>query len=182
MDKKKFTGRWTVERAISEVGRPLGVYALDAGFRKVSSKASECDEEGGKESERWLAGLTRAHELSEAYPDTRVITVCDWEADLWSMLRQAVVSGDSLLVRSNGARKRKVILEDGTAEKLPLHLSKQPVIVHKTIQVEACGGKRKRKAWLDLRACMMTLGQWHSFSKKSHSFNSSVFPAYSDSK
>ncbi len=147
--------------AISEVGRPLGVYALDAGFRKVSSKASECDEEGGKESERWLAGLTRAHELSEACPNTRVITVCDREADLWSMLRQAVVSGDSLLVRSNGARKRKVILEDGTAEKLPLHLSKQPVIAHKTIQIEACGGKRKRKARkarLDLRACMVTLG------------------------
>ncbi len=147
--------------AINEVGRPLGVYALDAGFRKVDKKANECDEGTKKESERWLTGLSRAHELSEACPDTRVITVCDREADLWSMLRQAVASGDSLLVRSNGARKRKVILQDGTTEKLPLHLSKQPVIAHKTIQIEACGGKRKRKARkarLDLRACRVTLG------------------------
>ncbi len=146
--------------AINEVGRPLGVYTLDAGFRKVDKKANECDEQTEKESERWLAGLSRAHELSQACADTQVITVCDREADLWSMLRQAVVSGDGLLVRSNGARKRKVILQDGSTEKLVLHLAKQPVIAYKTIQIEACGGKRKRKARqarLALRAAMVTL-------------------------
>ena len=146
--------------AINEVGRALGAYTLDAGFRKLDKNAKEGDAKMTKESERWLVGLDRAHELSKVCPNTRVITVCDREADLWPLLRQAVESQDGLLVRSNGARKRKVILEDGSTEKLPVHMKNQPVIGYKKIKIEACGGKRKRKARkakLALRACMVTL-------------------------
>lgn len=146
--------------AFNEVGRPLGVYSLDAGFRNSGEKASLDEESGDKESGRWLDGLLRAGELSQACENTRVVTVCDREGDLWSMLRHATDSGEGLLVRSNRARKRQVILPDGGAEELPAHLAKQPVIAQSKIHVKACGGKRSRKARdvrLALRACMVTL-------------------------
>ena len=164
--------------AINEMGRTLGVYTLDAGFRKVKTKAKEDKKQAKdneakakkqaekakvqekKESRRWLEGLSRAHQLSEVCPDTRVITVCDREADLWPLLRQAADTGDGLLVRSNGARKRKVMVEDGSVEKLPQHMKRQPIICYKTIRIASCGGKRKRKtrkARLAMRACMVTL-------------------------
>ena len=55
--------------AVNLVGRPLGVFSLDADFRHDAQQ----DE---KESRRWLEGLERAGELAAACRETRVITVC----------------------------------------------------------------------------------------------------------
>ncbi len=68
--------------AISETGRPLGVYAMAAGFRRTDRSVQEGDPGFGKESRRWLDGLERAREVSQACPHTRVVTVCDREGDL----------------------------------------------------------------------------------------------------
>ena len=92
--------------AVNPVGRPLGVFSLDADFRHDAQQ----DE---KESRRWLEGLERAGELAAACRETRVITVCDREGDIWKMFREAATTGAGLLVRANRARSRRVISADG---------------------------------------------------------------------
>ncbi len=56
--------------AVNGVGRPLGMFAADANFRRADDK----------DSTRWLQGLQKAHELEQACERTRVISVCDREA------------------------------------------------------------------------------------------------------
>lgn len=68
--------------------------------------------------------------------------------------------GTGLLVRSNRSRRRRAVLPDGRDEELPQHVAKQPVLAEKTIDVEACGGRRGRRARrvrLALRACPVLL-------------------------
>ena len=139
--------------AVNLVGRPLGVFSLDADFRHEAQQ----DE---KESRRWLEGLERAGELAAACRETRVITVCDREGDIWKMFREAATTGAGLLVRANRARSRRVISANGSLEDLWDHVAGQPSLASKTITIEACGGPRsreERKAKLDLRACTGTL-------------------------
>ncbi|MDE0533253.1 MAG: hypothetical protein OXI01_17645 [Albidovulum sp.] len=47
--------------AINAAGRPLGLLAIDASFRRAEKK----------DSARWVAELDRARELSAACPDAR---------------------------------------------------------------------------------------------------------------
>ena len=139
--------------AVNLVGRPLGVFSLDADFRHDAQQ----DE---KESRRWVEGLERAGELAAACRETRVITVCDREGDIWTMFRKAVTTGAGLLVRASRGRSRRVITEDGSLEDLWDHVAGQPSLASKTIVIDACGGPRSRKkrsAKLDLRACTVTL-------------------------
>ena len=92
--------------AVNPVGRPLGLYNLNADFRATEEeKAADIDRD--TESTRWLEGLQRARELQDARPKTRVITVCDREGDSWEMLRMAATEDAGLLVRANATRKRK---------------------------------------------------------------------------
>ncbi len=131
----------------------MGVFSLDADFRHDT-------QDDGKESRRWVEGLERAGELAAACPETRVITVCDREGDIWALIREAVTTGAGLLVRANRARSRGVITADGSLEDLWDHVAGQPSLASKTITIEACGGPRsreERKAKLDLRACTVTL-------------------------
>ena len=51
--------------------------------------------------------------------------------------------------------QRKVVLEDGSFEKLPEYLSRQPLIAEKTMRFEECSGKRERTAKLDVHASMV---------------------------
>ncbi len=140
--------------AVNPVGRPLGVFSLDADFRR--------DAPGdGKESRRWVEGHERADDLAAACPDTRVITVCDREGDLWELIRKATTTHAGLLVRAcRGGRRPRVVTADGALECLWDHVAGQPSLAGKTITIEACGGPRsrkERKARLDLRACTLTL-------------------------
>ena len=131
----------------------MGVFSLDADFRHDT-------QDDGKESRRWVEGLERAGELAAACPETRVITVCDREGDIWTMFRKAATTGAGLLVRANRARSRRVITADGSLEDLWDHVAGQPSFASKTIAIDACGGPRRReerKAKLDLRACTVTL-------------------------
>ena len=145
--------------AVNAVGRPLGVYNLNADFRATEQeKAAGVGRE--PESTRWLEGMQRARELQDACPDTQVITVCDREGDAWEMLRKAAVEDAGLLVRSNATRQRKVLRDDGTTQDLWAHVEQQPPLAHKTILLPTCGGPRKRKerkVKLDLRACNVVL-------------------------
>ena len=153
--------------AVTPQGRALGVYTLDADFRdcddgdekdRKTSRDSDADDE--KESRRWLEGLDRARDLQVACPDARVITVCDREADIRGMFRQASRDGTGLLVRANRARKRTVITDEGTRVDLWAHVAGQLACAHRHLVIEACGGPRsrkKRETDLELRACRVRL-------------------------
>ena len=69
------------------MGRPLGLYNLNADFR-ATEEDKAADSGRDTESIRWLEGMQRARELQDACPDTQVITVCDREGDTWEMLRE----------------------------------------------------------------------------------------------
>ena len=151
------TGTWGllahVGLAVTEARRPLGVFELNATQRDARAG----DE--APESVRWLRGLERAGELASACPDSRVITLCDREGDIWEMFRSARETGDGLLVRSDRGRQRRVVTDGGTRE-LWDFMTAQPALGTRTIAISPCGGPRKRrerKARLELRAAMVDL-------------------------
>ncbi len=139
--------------AVTEARRPLGVFEVNGTQRDgaLTDKAPD----NVLESVRWLRGLERAGQI----PDSRVITVCDREGDMWDLLRTARRTGNGLLVRSDRGRQRRVAVDDGTRE-LWDFMDAQPVPGTKTITISACGGPRKRrerKTRLELRAAMVDL-------------------------
>ena len=106
-----------------------------------------------------IKGLLKARELEGACEGTRVITVCDREGDMWELLREGVHRGDGLLVRSKKGHNRRVAVGEKT-ENLWKHINSRPVLARRKIEVDACGGKRKRKSrevTLEIRASRVRL-------------------------
>ena len=115
--------------AVNAVGRPLGMFEVDADFRQAE----------GEDSARWLAGLERAQEIARACPDTRVISVCDREGDFWELISRAEETGAALLVRaSRGSKRRVALASGGDADLWERVLGTDPVGERK-IEVPACG-------------------------------------------
>ncbi len=133
--------------AVNLAGRPLGVFSLDATY---------CDGDRAESaSVRWQRGLERAQELARACPATRVVTVCDREADIWALFVKAASHGAALLVRARRSTRRRVVVETGGKQDLWDHVATLPRVAGKTVEIAACGGKRarpRRQAKLDLRA------------------------------
>ena len=139
--------------AVTEARRPLGVFELNATQRDGTLVAKAPD--NVPESVRWQHGLERAGQI----PDSRVITICDREGDIWDLLRTARQTGNGLVVRSDRGRQRRVAV-DGDTRELWDFMDAQPVLGTKTITISPCGGPRKRrerKARLELRAAMVDL-------------------------
>ncbi len=112
------------------------------------------------ESVRWLQGLERARQLAAACPDTRVVTVCDREGDIWERFGQARAGGVGLLVRSDRGRQRRVVRSDGSVADLWEAMAEPPVLGTKTVHLAACGGPRRRlqrTVILELRAAAVHL-------------------------
>lgn len=148
--------------AFSEGGRSLGVFSLDAGFRAVGGKAAA---EGG-ESGRWTDAFAKAAELAAACPRTRVVSVCDREGDIWALLSEGRASADApggagLLVRGSRSARRRALTADGGAEDLFDRTAGLDAVAERRIDIEACGGPRKRGARrgvrLELRAGFVDL-------------------------
>ena len=140
---------------ITEARRPLGVFELNATQRDPQPKGQEAQ----PESIRWRQGLERAGELEAACADSRVVTVCDREGDIWDLFTDAQSRGDALLVRSDRGRKRQVMTADGP-QGLWDFMAAQPVLGKQTLTIAACGGPRRRrarKARLDLRSARVDL-------------------------
>ena len=145
---KGVRGLWAhVGLAVNLAGRPLGVFSLDATY---------CDGDGAESaSVRWQRGLDRAQELACACPATRVVTVCDREADIWALFVKAAAHDAALLVRARRSTRRRVVVETGGKQSLWDHVATLPRVAGKTVEIAACGGKRarpRRQAKLDLRA------------------------------
>ncbi len=92
-----------------------------------------------------MEGHQCADDLAVACLDTRVITVCDREADLWELVRKATTTHAGLLVRACRGRRRRVVTTVGPLECLWDHVAGQPSLARKTIIIEACGRPRSRK-------------------------------------
>lgn len=144
--------------AFSEGGRPLGVLDVDGQFRHRFAEDAE-----RAESWRWVEGLATAAEYSEACgAGTRVIGVCDREADLWELFELQARRREQvgLLVRCNGARRRKVLDAGGRKVDLRAHVEAAAPVARRAIKIEAQGGKRARKAreaHLTLRALKVSV-------------------------
>ena len=128
--------------AVTPTGRPLGVLEMDTRFRPPAPEQAETSERT-----RWLAGLDCAAELAQSCPDTRVIAVCDREADMFSMLERAAGLDVELLFRSSRGAKRtaRTEAEDPPAD-LWERLASQPVSSILELDLPASGGARARAA------------------------------------
>ena len=122
--------------AVTPTGRPLGVLEMDTRFRPPAPEQAETSERT-----RWLAGLDCAAELAKSCPDTRVIAVCDREADMFPMLERAAGLDVELLFRSSRGAKRTVRTEaeDSPAD-LWERLASQPVSSILELDLPASGG------------------------------------------
>ncbi len=137
--------------AVTENRRPLGIYEVNSTIRN--------NEEAKSESARWRRGLQRALELEEACGGTRVVTVCDREADIWGLIAEAKGRGAGFLVRSNKRNQRKVSV-DGKSVDLWEHMESLGVLGTRKVKVKARGGKHKRKrrvAEVEIRADVVGL-------------------------
>ena len=119
--------------AVTATGRPLGVFALDATFRDGDDKETE--------SVRWQRGYERARDLARACPETRVVTVCDREGDIWTLLCEAASQDAALLVRARRSARRRVVLETDAKTDLWAHVAALPRLAGKTVKVAARGGE-----------------------------------------
>ncbi len=130
-----------------EGGCALGVLHLDAGLREEDRENAV----GGAESGRWTDAFASSAGLAAACPRTRVVNLRDREGDMWELLSKGCGSagtdgGAGLLVRASRSNRRRALTEDGGAEDLFTHTEGLVAVAGKTIDIEACGGPRGRKA------------------------------------
>ena len=120
-------------------------------FGKAKDRKSRPIEE--KESSKWLRGMVRAAELRDRFsPSTRLIHVCDREADIHEVFQKAIDLGDDAIVRCS--RDRKVEGEWGYVRAT---LAAAPVLARARIEVPRKKGQRKRWAAIEIRSATVTL-------------------------
>lgn len=101
--------------AVAPDGLPLGVLGMKTWIRpdeQVGKKALRTKlpiEE--KESFKWVEGLRHLGSLRDFCPDTKLVTVCDREADVYDLFAQARPAGVEWLVRA--AWNRSVAHDEG---------------------------------------------------------------------
>ena len=139
--------------AVTPTGRPLGVLEMDTRFRPAAPEQAETSERA-----RWLAGLDCTAERAKSCPDTRVIAVCDREADMFPMLERAAGLDVERLFRSSRGAKHpaRTEAEDPPAD-LWERLASQPVSSILELDLPASGGARTRAARLEVRSLQADL-------------------------
>ncbi len=145
--------------AFSEGGSSLGRFHLDADFRlEPDPKKDEVDDQ---ESRRGLDGYDKAVERAAAGPSTRVLVIGDREGDIWDLRARSTVHEAGLRVRVRRSTRRRVITATGAGRDLRDSMADEPCIATKMIDIEACGGPRRRKertgVRLEIRAARVDL-------------------------
>ncbi len=136
--------------AFAPDGRPLGVASLEIWARPPKNKPSKgpCE---SKESARWLAGFEMAGELGRLCPNTRVLSVCDREADNFELFQlQARHSSEAgLLVRASKGRERTCLEPEGRQvhkrNLWQLVELKDPVVTGRPLHSDVRGGPNARE-------------------------------------
>ena len=123
-----------VGMAATAAGRPLGMFSLDADFRRV----------GERDSARWLQGPGRAMEMDAACPETRVVSVCDREGDFWQLLARARDRQAALPVRASKSARRRVVARDGKIRDLWGRVGQAAPVGGRVTGTPECGGPNRR--------------------------------------
>ncbi len=106
-----------------------------------------------KESSKWLRGQRRAAEWRDRFsPGTKLLHLCDREADIHEVFQEAIDLGDEAIIRCS--RDRKV---EGPWGYVRATLSAQPVLARARIEVPRKRGQRKRWAAIEIRSATVTL-------------------------
>ena len=148
--------------ALTPEGVPLGLIDIQVWARdpqqigQAKQRKQRPIEE--KESQRWLASLRRTAEVQRLCPQTRLVNIADREADIYELFEAAVhrPEGPDLLVRASRTTQRQVNEAD---EHKPLWeaLPAQPVLGGCTLRIPARGGRKARRATLQIRCAPIQL-------------------------
>lgn len=140
--------------AMTVKGLPLGlltqeIWARDEGDKGCSNRRKEIPIEE-KESYKWLKALDKTEDLRPA--STRVVTICDREADIYEFFDKAKERKAEVVVRA--AQDRKLTGEMG---KLWDYMGSQPVAGHLKIEVPEKEKEPAREATVEVRFATVIL-------------------------
>lgn len=152
--------------AVTPDGQPLGLLT-QAFFTRPIGEASHTPNEmrklpiEEKESYRWLEAFEKT--IALAPEPTRVVTVCDREADLYEMFVLAQERQAPLLVRASDNR----CLAEAESKHLWDKAERQPVRGELTVQITGNQDRQERQATVSIRFCQVKLRPpWRPQQKK----------------
>ncbi len=143
--------------ALTPQGLPLGLLTHSFLIRPVDEPAHTSTRDGylplqDKESYRWVEAFTQTLALTAETP-TRIITVCDREADLYEMFTLAVARQAGLGVRARFDR----LLAEPNIKFLWAKVERQRRAGELTVDITGNQHQASRQATVSLRACTVTL-------------------------
>lgn len=136
--------------AVTPDGLPLGVLGMktwarpDEQFGKKHKRRQLPVEE--KESFKWIEGIQQLHLLQERCPQTKLVTVCDREADIYDLFALERAKGVEYLVRA--AWNRRVIHPEGYLWEAMQAAERTGTT---TLRIPARGGEPERLAQMEVR-------------------------------
>jgi hypothetical protein len=136
-------------------GLPLGIFDVQCWHRKRADfgvkKQRQRKAIDAKESAKWLRPLAAVAAAAQRCPQTRLLTVCDREADIYEFFDEAHRLGCPLLVRAMQDRA----LVDGP--RLWAHMQSLTQAAEVELDVPRNGTQRARRARMSLRFDAITL-------------------------
>lgn len=106
-----------------------------------------------KESSKWLDPLGAVEQAARRCPNSRLVTVCDREADIYELFDLAHRKGHELLIRATQDRK----LLDSDVNRLWAHMGSLPVDGEIELAVPRQGTRPARTARMAVRFATITL-------------------------
>lgn len=141
---------------VTAQGLPLGLLDQKTWAREGYNQQTERERKNTsielKESYRWLQGIEVTQKLKPM--NTRVITICDRESDIYEFFVQAEQTQAEFVIRAAWNRH----LEDSEYPQLWKHLQAQPIAGYDQITVPSRDGKPERTAMLAIQFSPVTLG------------------------
>lgn len=142
--------------AVTAQGLPLGLLDQKTWAREGYNQQTERERKNTsieyKESYRWLQGIEVTQKLKPI--NTRVVTVCDRESDIYEFFVQAEKTQAEFVIRAAWNRH----LENSEYSQLWAHLQAQPIAGYDQITVPSRDGKPERTATLAIQFSSITLG------------------------
>ncbi len=106
-----------------------------------------------KESIKWSRGVAEATTLRDLHcPNTQFVHIMDREGDIWHLLKEMTSGDDAIVIRC--AQNRSVEGPHGT---IRAHMTAQPVLERKRIDVPRKPNQRKRRATIEVRTAEVTV-------------------------
>ena len=110
---------------------------------------------GDKETSRWIEVMNQVREVFPGDKGPRPWFQADRGGDAWPVILDGLEPGQLFTVRATHNRRLK--LDSSERSYLWPTLEEQPVLGHHELNLPASGGRRARRATIELRACEVTL-------------------------